>query len=104
MTNYYQSSLCLKKNIFYLLIILDKIALKLSYSFVIRPYNAEILFSIGTAFLLIDPGDVSGSLEESGLIETIKTFAQVHRNSFLLLYAPFTGKREIECLSEIQNR
>lgn len=66
--------------------------------------NNMILFSIGTAFLLIDPGDVSGCMEESGLTETIKTFVQVHRNSFLLMYAPFTGKKEIGILSEIQHR
>lgn len=63
-----------------------------------------ILFSTGTAFLLIDPGDISGCMEESGLSERIKTFAQVHRNSFLLMYAPFTGKKEMGILSEIQHR
>lgn len=93
-----------KKKLFYFPITLDQIALKLSCSFLIRHYNPEILFSIGTAFLLIDPGDVAGGLEESGLTETIKTFAQVHRNSFLLLYAPFIGKKELGILSEIQNR
>ncbi|XP_029683648.1 uncharacterized protein C1orf146 homolog isoform X1 [Takifugu rubripes] len=58
----------------------------------------------GTAFLLIDPADISGSIEDSGLIETIKSFAQVHRNSFLLLITPFIGKKEIEILSAIQHR
>lgn len=66
--------------------------------------NNMILFSIGTAFLLIDPGDVSGCMKESGLSDTIKTFSQVHRNSFLLMYAPFNGKKEIGILSEIQHR
>lgn len=66
--------------------------------------NNMILFSIGTAFLLIDLGDISGCMEESGLAETIKAFTQVHRNSFLLMYAPVNGKKEIEMLSEIQHR
>ncbi|XP_068564019.1 protein SPO16 homolog [Cebidichthys violaceus] len=58
----------------------------------------------GTAFLLVDPQDLLEHFEESGLIERIKTFVQVHRNSFLLLYAPFNGKRELEVLSVIQHR
>ncbi|XP_041648159.1 protein SPO16 homolog [Cheilinus undulatus] len=58
----------------------------------------------GTAFLLVDPRDVSGPVEQSGLIERINKFVQVHRNSFLLLYAPFNGKREMEILSAIQHR
>lgn len=66
--------------------------------------NDAILLSVGTAFLLIDPADISGSIEDSGLIETIKSFAQVHRNSFLLLITPFIGKKEIEILSAIQHR
>ncbi|XP_075935253.1 protein SPO16 homolog [Anarhichas minor] len=58
----------------------------------------------GTAFLLVDPQDLLEHFEESGLIERIKTFVQVHRNSFLLLYAPFNGKKELEVLSVIQHR
>ncbi|XP_054459320.1 protein SPO16 homolog isoform X1 [Anoplopoma fimbria] len=58
----------------------------------------------GTAFLLVDPQDLLEHFEESGLIERIKTFVQVHRNSFLLLYAPFNGKKELEILSVIQHR
>ncbi|XP_041791813.1 protein SPO16 homolog [Chelmon rostratus] len=58
----------------------------------------------GTAFLLVDPQDLQESLEESGLIERIKTFVEVHRNSFLLLYSPFNGKKELEVLSMIQRR
>ncbi|XP_039983843.1 protein SPO16 homolog isoform X1 [Xiphias gladius] len=58
----------------------------------------------GTAFLLVDPQDLPERLEESGLIERIKKFTRVHRNSFLLLYAPFNGKRELEILSGIQCR
>ncbi|XP_034438629.1 uncharacterized protein C1orf146 homolog isoform X1 [Hippoglossus hippoglossus] len=58
----------------------------------------------GTAFLLVDPQDLPEQFEESGVIEKIKKFTQVHRNSFLLLYAPFTGKKELEILSEIQCR
>uniref|UniRef100_A0A3Q3VVY6 Uncharacterized protein n=1 Tax=Mola mola TaxID=94237 RepID=A0A3Q3VVY6_MOLML len=58
----------------------------------------------GTAFLLLEPGDVPGRVEESGLTEKIKTFVQVHRNSFLILYAPFNGTKELEMLSEIQHR
>ncbi|KAI3369089.1 hypothetical protein L3Q82_026056, partial [Scortum barcoo] len=58
----------------------------------------------GTAFLLVDPQDLSERFEESGLTEKIKTFVQVHRNSFLLLLAPFNGKKEQEILSGIQRR
>ncbi|XP_049444464.1 protein SPO16 homolog [Epinephelus fuscoguttatus] len=58
----------------------------------------------GTAFLLVDPQDLLENFEEPGLIERIKTFVQVHRNSFLLLYAPFNGKKELEILSVIQHR
>ncbi|XP_032381027.1 uncharacterized protein C1orf146 homolog isoform X1 [Etheostoma spectabile] len=58
----------------------------------------------GTAFLLVDPQDLLEHFEESGLIQRIKTFVQVHRNSFLLLYAPFNGKKELEILSVIQLR
>ncbi|XP_078114321.1 protein SPO16 homolog [Sander vitreus] len=58
----------------------------------------------GTAFLLVDPQDLLEHFEESGLIKRIKTFVQVHRNSFLLLYAPFNGKKELEILSVIQQR
>ncbi|XP_037624749.1 uncharacterized protein C1orf146 homolog isoform X2 [Sebastes umbrosus] len=58
----------------------------------------------GTAFLLVDPQDLLEPFEESGLIERIKTFVQVHRNSFLLLFAPFNGKKELEILSVIQHR
>ncbi|KAF1385969.1 hypothetical protein PFLUV_G00113280 [Perca fluviatilis] len=58
----------------------------------------------GTAFLLVDPQDLLEHFEESGLIKRIRTFVQVHRNSFLLLYAPFNGKKELEILSVIQLR
>ncbi|XP_036969810.1 uncharacterized protein C1orf146 homolog [Acanthopagrus latus] len=58
----------------------------------------------GTAFLLVDPQDLPQRFEDSGLIERIKTFVQVHRNSFLLLFAPFNGKKELEILSVIQSR
>ncbi|XP_028443699.1 protein SPO16 homolog [Perca flavescens] len=58
----------------------------------------------GTAFLLVDPEDLLEHFEESGLIKRIRAFVQVHRNSFLLLYAPFNGKKELEILSVIQLR
>nr|XP_040039821.1 protein SPO16 homolog isoform X2 [Gasterosteus aculeatus aculeatus] len=58
----------------------------------------------GTAFLLVDSQDVLGHLEESGLVERIQSFVQVHRNSFLLLYAPFNGEKEMEILSMVQQR
>ncbi|KAM7388731.1 hypothetical protein PAMP_024885 [Pampus punctatissimus] len=58
----------------------------------------------GTAFLLVDPQDVPERCEESGLIERIKKFVEIHRNSFLLLQAPFNGKRELEIISLIQHR
>ncbi|XP_061744039.1 protein SPO16 homolog isoform X4 [Nerophis ophidion] len=56
----------------------------------------------GVAFMLVEPQHLPENLEESGLIEQIKKFAQVHRNCFVLLYAPFNGKRETETLSLIQ--
>lgn len=58
----------------------------------------------GVAFLLVDPQDLPERFEESGLTERIKTFVEVHRNSFLLFYAPFNGERELEILSVIQHR
>ncbi|XP_068446026.1 protein SPO16 homolog isoform X1 [Clinocottus analis] len=58
----------------------------------------------GIAFLLVDPQDLLEHFEESGLTERIQTFVQVHRNSFLLLCAPFNGKKELEILSMIQHR
>uniref|UniRef100_A0A3Q3LQ29 Chromosome 1 open reading frame 146 n=1 Tax=Mastacembelus armatus TaxID=205130 RepID=A0A3Q3LQ29_9TELE len=58
----------------------------------------------GTAFLLVYPQDLPERCEESGLMERIKKFVQIHRNSFLLLYSPFNGKKEFEILSEIQRR
>lgn len=58
----------------------------------------------GTAFLLVEPEDVLGRLQESGLLERIDKFVRVHRNSFILLYAPFNGSKELEILSDIQHR
>ncbi|XP_054646174.1 protein SPO16 homolog [Dunckerocampus dactyliophorus] len=58
----------------------------------------------GVAFMLVEPQDVPSNLEESGLIEQIKKFSQVHRNCFVLLYAPFNGKKEVDALSLIQQR
>ncbi|XP_029285002.1 protein SPO16 homolog isoform X2 [Cottoperca gobio] len=58
----------------------------------------------GTAFLLVGPQDLLEHFEESGLIERIQMFVQVHRNSFLLLFAPFNGKKELEMLSVLQHR
>lgn len=54
--------------------------------------------------MFVDPQDLPEPSEESGLIEQIKKFVEVHRNSFLLLYAPFNGKKELETLSLIQHR
>ncbi|KAK2836001.1 hypothetical protein Q5P01_016485 [Channa striata] len=56
----------------------------------------------GTAFLLVDPQELPEVLEGSGLVERIQTFMHVHRHSFLLLYAPFNGKKEVEILTRIQ--
>lgn len=53
---------------------------------------------------MVDSQDVLGHLEESGLVERIQSFVQVHRNSFLLLYAPFNGEKEMEILSMVQHR
>lgn len=58
----------------------------------------------GTAFLLVEPEDVPGPFQESGLLERIDKFVHLHRNSFLLLYAPFDGRKELEMLSDIQRR
>ncbi|CAK6956301.1 protein SPO16 homolog [Scomber scombrus] len=66
--------------------------------------GALIFPQSGTAFMFVDPQDLPERCEESGLIEQIKKFVEVHRNSFLLLYAPFNGKRELETLSLIQHR
>ncbi|XP_077440570.1 protein SPO16 homolog [Vanacampus margaritifer] len=55
----------------------------------------------GTAFKLVEPENVQ---DEPGLIEQIQKFVQVHRNSFLLLYAPFNGKRQLDMLSLIQQK
>ncbi|XP_069006072.1 protein SPO16 homolog [Embiotoca jacksoni] len=58
----------------------------------------------GTAFLLVEPQDLPEPLEESVLIEKIQKFVRVHRNCFLLLHAPFNGKKELETLTLIQHR
>lgn len=58
----------------------------------------------GTAFLLVEPEEVQGHLQESGLLEKMDQFVHVHRNSFILLFAPFNGKKELEILSYIQHR
>ncbi|XP_067369498.1 protein SPO16 homolog isoform X2 [Channa argus] len=55
-------------------------------------------------FPLSDPHDLPERFDESGLFERIKTFMHVHRNSFVLLYAPFNGEKELEILSMIQHR
>ncbi|XP_017289207.1 uncharacterized protein C1orf146 homolog isoform X1 [Kryptolebias marmoratus] len=57
----------------------------------------------GTAFLLVEPQDL-GASEQPRLIEHIKKFVQVHRNCFLLLYAPFNGEKELQTLALIQSR
>ncbi|XP_026200724.1 uncharacterized protein C1orf146 homolog isoform X2 [Anabas testudineus] len=64
--------------------------------------GAVIFPRSGVAFLLVDPQDHPEHLDVSGLIDRTQRFVQVHRNSFLLLYAPFNGKRQMEVLSEIQ--
>ncbi|KAF7651289.1 hypothetical protein LDENG_00113120 [Lucifuga dentata] len=58
----------------------------------------------GTAFLLVDPQDFPEHYEESELFAKIKNFIKVHRNSFLLLQAPFNGQKDLEILSAIQHR
>ncbi|XP_051928743.1 protein SPO16 homolog [Hippocampus zosterae] len=55
----------------------------------------------GTAFKLVEPESVR---DEPGLIEQIQKFVRVHRNSFVLLYAPFNGKRQLDMLSLIQEK
>ncbi|CAL8255461.1 unnamed protein product [Merluccius merluccius] len=60
--------------------------------------------SSGTAFLVVYLDELPENVTETGLFEKIKTFTQVHRNSFLLLCAPFIGKRELDILSDIQQR
>ena len=44
------------------------------------------------------------NVNETGLFEKITNFIKVHRNSFLLLGAPFNGKRELDILSDIQQK
>ncbi|CAL8271512.1 unnamed protein product [Boreogadus saida] len=58
----------------------------------------------GIAFLLVCLDELPENVNETGLFEKITNFIKVHRNSFLLLYAPFNGKRELEILSDIQQR
>ncbi|KAM9796241.1 protein SPO16 homolog [Syngnathus typhle] len=55
----------------------------------------------GTAFKLVEPENVK---DESALVKQIQKFAQVHRNSFVLLDAPFNGKRQLDILSLIQQK
>uniref|UniRef100_A0A8C8E2B6 Chromosome 1 open reading frame 146 n=1 Tax=Oryzias sinensis TaxID=183150 RepID=A0A8C8E2B6_9TELE len=58
----------------------------------------------GTAFLFVEPQERPEDLEELGLMDQIKNFVEIHRNCFLLLYAPFTGPKELQTLKLIQNR
>ncbi|XP_034036612.1 uncharacterized protein C1orf146 homolog [Thalassophryne amazonica] len=58
----------------------------------------------GTAFLLVDPQDLSDPCDDSEFFEKIRMFVQVHRNSFLLLHVPFLEEKELKTLSVIQNR
>ncbi|XP_008305530.1 protein SPO16 homolog [Cynoglossus semilaevis] len=58
----------------------------------------------GNAFLLVDLQNHLEPSEESELIKRIDIFSQVHRNSFLLFYLPFSGKRGLQILSDIQCR
>ncbi|XP_061682218.1 protein SPO16 homolog isoform X2 [Syngnathoides biaculeatus] len=55
----------------------------------------------GTAFKLVEPENVQ---DESVVVERIQKFVQVHRNSFVLLYAPFNGKRQLDMLSLVQQK
>ncbi|KAK7888669.1 hypothetical protein WMY93_024229 [Mugilogobius chulae] len=55
-----------------------------------------------TAFLLVDPQNPQH--EDSALVENLNRFVEVHRNCFVLLYAPFNGPKEMETLSLIQSR
>lgn len=52
--------------------------------------------------MLVDPQDPQH--EESALAEKLNKFVQVHRNCFVLLYAPFNGPKEMETMSLIQHR
>ncbi|CAG5861670.1 unnamed protein product [Menidia menidia] len=58
----------------------------------------------GTAFFLVDPHDLLENFKESGVIDRLQKFVQVHRSCFLLLHAPFNGKNEMQALTMIQNR
>ncbi|XP_010870389.1 uncharacterized protein C1orf146 homolog isoform X2 [Esox lucius] len=59
----------------------------------------------GIAFLIINPQEQPENLGEAGVyFDKIKEFVMVHRNSFLLLQAPFFGKKELDILSGIQFR
>lgn len=63
-----------------------------------------VCFPSGNAFLLVDLQNHLEPFEESELIKRIDIFIQVHRNSFLLFYLPFSGKRGLQILSDIQCR
>ncbi|XP_010771071.1 uncharacterized protein C1orf146 homolog isoform X2 [Notothenia coriiceps] len=69
-----------------------------------QPHRIRFSDGVESGAFIFPLSDPLEHCEESGLIERIKTFVQVHRNSFLLLYAPFNGKKELEILSVLQDR
>ncbi|KAF7203857.1 protein SPO16 homolog [Nothobranchius furzeri] len=65
----------------------------------------SVIFPLsGTAFLLAEPQGFPESLDHSEFFELIEKFTQVHRNCFLLLFATFSGKGQLQTLTEIQSR
>ncbi|XP_064186639.1 protein SPO16 homolog isoform X2 [Anguilla rostrata] len=58
----------------------------------------------GIAFMLVAAQEFPENPEEAGLFERIKTFLQIHRNSFILLLASLHRKKEWEILSTVQQR
>ncbi|KAL1022642.1 hypothetical protein UPYG_G00030410 [Umbra pygmaea] len=58
----------------------------------------------GIAFILINPQQLPENLVEAEVFHKIEEFVMVHRNSFLLLQAPFNGKNELDLMSVIQYR
>ncbi|XP_038572696.1 uncharacterized protein C1orf146-like isoform X2 [Micropterus salmoides] len=69
-----------------------------------RQHRIRFSDSVEPGAFIFPLSDLSVRFEESGLIEKIKTFVQVHRNSFILLHAPFNGKEDLEIMSVIQHR
>ncbi|RVE73943.1 hypothetical protein OJAV_G00036320 [Oryzias javanicus] len=58
----------------------------------------------GTAFLFVELQELAENSEELELMDRIKNFVEIHRNCFLLLFAPLNEPKELQTLKVIQNR